>query len=316
MLEETKKRQWDEVQKLSRAYEEEREKTMKNENLIREAMQSVKDEKVAILKRLKDLETEKTAMVKTLRQLKSDYGECKANLEADMKEYRGLSEVPAEERDKDAVKAVFARIEEGRNILVEQRLQMKTLKDNIKANQDEQLEQRAELEAQKTILEGDENLRKAIQEEERAKLAEEIDGRRDELISQHLAEEKTRIETRAMKEMRTIEQKYRRKLTVAASRQNAVDDRAHNLEIQCIDLRGENGVLRREVIRLREKLREQDQAHAAERQRWEADKRQTVEQLLEAFKEDNARLATALKQAAADCVAIAREKAALEALLM
>ena len=220
---------------VSKAVQQQRAKTLENENHVRDIMQDVKEEKVALLKQLQNLDRERLDLTKAHKQTKTAYAESKAALEADVATYQTLLSTPdpdkAADHD-DQVALLFARIEENRNRLVQQRELQKALKDQIKANHDHALDLRAEMDAQKLLLKEDAGLRKAIQDEERSKPEKEIQGRREELIAGKVEEEKERIETRVHQEMRSIEKSYQRKLTVVHNHQVAVDTKASKLELR------------------------------------------------------------------------------------
>ncbi|GBG29566.1 Kinesin-like protein [Hondaea fermentalgiana] len=288
MLEETKKRQWDEVQKLSAAFEEERDKTLKNENVVRDIMQNVKDEKVALMKRLRELDTEKAGLSKALKQTKAEYNETKSALEKDMAEYQATMATPEAERDEARIQELFAAIEENRDRLIAQRTDIKDMKERLRCNQEEQLEQKAELEAQTRILEEDAELRKAIQDEEKAKLREEFSE------SAHV-----------MSEIANIEASYQRKLNAARTRDAEMRERIWEFEAQVVDLESDNSVLRAELSRLRAELDSVQSARKRDAERAKAREDALVKQLVQAFELDRGRLVLALEQVTKDCVHLA-----------
>jgi len=283
MLEETKKRQWDEVQKLSKAYEEERNKTLNNEKVVRSIMQNVKEEKVALMRRLNELEQEKAQLLKLMKQTKQDYSVTKNQLEKDMARYQEIMAKPESEQPEDQVNSLFLRIEKNRDQLVEQRALMKDLKDRIKFNQEEQIEQKAEMEAQKLMLDQDAELRKQIQDEEKAKLIEEFSD-----DPQH-----------ARMEVAKFEKSYKKKLERAQRAESETYNKALELELEILNYKSDADMLRAEIRRLQAQLQ-------AEREMASEKLKKTVEQLAEAFQRDQCKLLMALDQVTRDCAFLAK----------
>lgn len=285
MLEETKMRQWDEVQKLSKAYEEERSKTITNETAVREIMQNVKDEKVMLLKQLGALEAEKVVLVKNLKQTKINYNETKSALEKDMAEYQAIMALPEAERDVKQLEELLKSIESRRGKLIEERTELKDLKDRIRINQDAQLEQKAEIEAQKFILQSDAELRKAIQDEEKAKIREEYKE------SGHV-----------LTEIANVEQSFQRRLNTARNREASLREELWESETQIVDLQSDNAMLREEIKRLREALRAEQILRREDAQRAKRREQQVVQEMVKAFEKDRGKLVLALEQVTKDCV--------------
>jgi len=297
MLEDTKKRQWEEVQALSKAFEEERSKILKNETQVRSIMQNVKEEKLQVLRRQQELEREKVLLSKALRQTKSGYDQTKSKLEKCMTEYQTLETSGESEK----AQTVLAEIEAARDALLQDRASIQNIKEQLRENQTNLLEAKAEIEAQRTVLEGDSDLRKAIMEEERSKLELEIDDRRHELLK----EAANKIEGRAADQIQHIEQSFQRKLNVQIQMREKIAAKAHCLEMECMKLKLDNEMLREEVERLRGQCSKQEEAHEQDRKQWQATSQKTVKELIEAFKNDQARVLEALRVASEDCVKLA-----------
>merc|ERR1711988_1814807 len=84
ILEKAKKESWEEKEKLSKQFEEERKKILENENHIRDVMQTVKEENIELIKRLKALQHQKKILVKQYKNKKTDYENTKQKLEKNM----------------------------------------------------------------------------------------------------------------------------------------------------------------------------------------------------------------------------------------
>jgi hypothetical protein len=311
MLEESKKRQWDEVQKLSRAFEEEREKTLKNKDAVRAMMQTVKDEQVGFLKTLGELESQRGPLAKELKVSKQAYEESRAGLERDMATYTALLEGGASEGDA-AVREVFKRIELGRDAVLQGRSKVKGVKELIKDNEERAIELRAELEAHRAVIESDKEIRRQVQEEERAKLALEIDDRRAELVSQVVEREVAGIEIKAAEDLRAAEAAFKQRLRAHSESLALAERKALSFELQLLDAQLVSSALRQEVAFLQQRLQHQEQQHEQQRAAWARESKATVGKLLEAFGKDSDKLARALKMAATDCVALAQENHRLQ----
>merc|ERR1712100_833720 len=100
-LERAKKESWDEKQKLSQLFQQEREKNLKNENYVRDVMQTVKQENVDLIKRLRALQREKSRLTTDFKKKKSEYTINKRSFERDMLEYSKVMKEGAESGTSD-----------------------------------------------------------------------------------------------------------------------------------------------------------------------------------------------------------------------
>jgi kinesin family member 3A len=112
-LERAKKTSWEETQKLSKKFEEERQKNLKNENYVRNVMQTVKQENVDLIKRLKALQREKNELTSKFKTKKSAYNKMKKSLEVDMLNYSTIMKEGAEtgHTDEDQLANLLSQIE-------------------------------------------------------------------------------------------------------------------------------------------------------------------------------------------------------------
>ena len=207
-LERAKKESWEEKQKLSAAFAEEREKNLKNENYVRNVMQTVKQENVDLIKRLKALQREKNELTTTFKSKKLEYSGMKKSLEKDMLQYSTLMKEGAESgtTDEDALAHLLSEIEMKRQNLLNDREELKRIQRDLAENDERQTEERAEMAAQKTLIQQDKQLRSQIAEEERKKFMEEKQSYLDEVLTK----ERTRLQAQAQLEVEELKKSFRR----------------------------------------------------------------------------------------------------------
>ena len=76
---------WEEKERLSRQYAEERAKNLSNTNKIREGMQSMKEENMELLQRVRELQSQKVALTKLYKKQRAEYMMTRDLLEKDTK---------------------------------------------------------------------------------------------------------------------------------------------------------------------------------------------------------------------------------------
>ncbi|KAJ0401552.1 hypothetical protein ATCC90586_002860 [Pythium insidiosum] len=87
-LERAKHESWDEKQRLTERLEQERLQSLQNEKQILGFMQTVKQEKMDIVRRVKALQQHKLALSKQMRSRKQSYASNKARLQADVERFQ------------------------------------------------------------------------------------------------------------------------------------------------------------------------------------------------------------------------------------
>lgn len=248
-LERAKKETWEEKQKLSMAFQQEREKNLKNENYVRNVMQTVKQENVDLIKRalymslcsfffrggggcrslshfyffvlsflstrqtplfhplhfvcvsfyfspltsdttgLKALQREKNELTTKFKGKKTEYSVMKKSLEVDMLQYSQVMKEGAEagHTDEDALAHLLSQIELKRQNLLQDREELKRIQRDLAENDERQTEERAEMSAQKSVIQQDKQLRSQIAEEERKKFLEEKQSYMDQVLDKERA---------------------------------------------------------------------------------------------------------------------------------
>lgn len=169
-LERAKQQSWEEKERLTELYEQERQNSLANEKKILGFMQTVKQEKMDIMKRIKALQQRKLQLAKQMRQRKQSYAANKTKLQSDVDTFQSASAkgIPLVDKQK-----LMDGIETCKTLVIADRDDMARLKDELKACEDKLVEEEAEVAAKSALLEEDDKLRKAIQDDEREKMQRE-----------------------------------------------------------------------------------------------------------------------------------------------
>lgn len=258
VLERAKQQSWEDKQRLSQLYEEERKRNLENENKIRAVMQTIKEDNLELMKRMRALVTERTRLTKRYRALKDAHSERRNQLVEQSALYEVLYEEWGGETGthREELEAMVDRIEQ-LHIQVDADIEeLRVAKAAIKENERLQMEERAEAAAQRMLLEEDAELRKAIQEEERAKLEKANEA----LIQSRLEEERRKLREDAERDRSAALEKF------SASH---VSEREQELELSLIQIQSEKSLLLLELSQLKAE-------HAAEVNRLNAEHRKAT----------------------------------------
>ncbi|CAK4722226.1 hypothetical protein LEN26_019951 [Aphanomyces euteiches] len=197
-LERAKQQSWEEKERLARLYEEERQKSLANEKNILAFMQTVKEEKIDGIKRVKALHQDKARLAKAFRDRKDKYSSIKLKLQQDIQAYQEALKV----KDDGAIQPLLKSIETTKQMLISERDALASLKDQQKEIETKILEEEADIAAKSAVLQENEKLRQAIQEDERAKMQQE----KESFLEQALADERQRLHAQAEDERIKLEQ--------------------------------------------------------------------------------------------------------------
>lgn len=238
--ERAKQQSWDEKARLSRLYEEERTRNLENETKIRSVMQTIKEDNKELLKRMRALMTERTRLTKRFKTLKETHLSSRDRLAALMGEYQRLEADGGEQGPhKQELEELLQQISVQHKTVEEESAELKEVKEQIKTNEKEQVEARAEAAAQRMLLEEDAELRKAIAEEERSKLEKEAE---DKMLAE-IEKEKNKLREEAEKERQALLSRY--------SGAEMAGDKAQELELRLIQAEAERRLLKLELERQR-----------------------------------------------------------------
>ncbi|TYZ69009.1 hypothetical protein PybrP1_011249 [[Pythium] brassicae (nom. inval.)] len=173
-LERAKQQSWDEKQRLTELYEQERLNSLASEKKILGFMQTVKQEKMDIVKRVKALQQRKLRLAKDLRQRKQSYAAHKSRLQADVEAFQSSHTAAASALSAPATATEKQRLLDGieacKALVIADRDEMGRLKDALQLCDDKLVEEEAEIAAKSALLEEDDDLRRAIQDDEREKM--------------------------------------------------------------------------------------------------------------------------------------------------
>lgn len=165
-LERAKQQSWEEKQRLTEMYEQERQNALTNEKKILGFMQTVKQEKIDIVKKIKGLQQTKLQLSKQMRMRKQSYAQNKVKLQQGVEAFQQQqSTQSAQEKER-----LMDEIESVKSLVISDRDELTRLKDELKACEDRLVEEEAEMAAKSALLEEDDKLRKAIQDDEREKM--------------------------------------------------------------------------------------------------------------------------------------------------
>ncbi|KAG3081056.1 hypothetical protein PI124_g19479 [Phytophthora idaei] len=187
-LERAKQQSWEEKQRLTELYEQERQNSLANEKKILGFMQTVKQEKMDIVKKIKALQQKKVQLSKEMRVRKQSYVDNKSKLQLGVQAFQQLkTETPREKQH------LMEEIESRKSLLITDRDELSRLKEELKLCEEKLVEEEAEVAAKSALLEEDDKLRKAIQDDEREKMKQE----RAAYLQSALDEERQRFQLEA-----------------------------------------------------------------------------------------------------------------------
>ncbi|ETK93548.1 hypothetical protein F441_03421 [Phytophthora nicotianae CJ01A1] len=187
-LERAKQQSWEEKQRLTELYEHERQNSLANEKKILGFMQTVKQEKMDIMKKIKLLQQKKVQLSKEMRVRKQSYVDNKSKLQQGVQAFQQMkTETPREKQH------LMEEIESRKSLLITDRDELSRLKEELKLCEEKLVEEEAEVAAKSALLEEDDKLRKAIQDDEREKMKQE----RAAYLQSALDEERQRFQLEA-----------------------------------------------------------------------------------------------------------------------
>ena len=303
-LENAKQEQWNKVQMLSQAYEEERKKNLANSNKVISVMQNVKEQNVALLKQMKEVQVDRSKLSSAFKVSKNEYVKAKSVLEQNMKEYSDLSSQEATPDLKAKLKSMQLELKSQKTEFLIKREKVNALKTKLEDNQAEEMSLRAEIAAQKSVIEGDEKLRKAIQEEERQKMEVELETGNNVYLQEKLAAEKARLVKESEAEIKKLQQLYENRVGFGSTTVSQLQERVETLELECIQHSIDKQLLAAEIKENRKResqLQERFASYRAEAEALLLDFHLNAEL-------DRVHLFAALQKAAADAVALHKGK--------
>lgn len=307
-LEAEQRNSWEEKQRLSGMFEEERKKNMASEQRIRSVMTTMKEENMELLRRVRALQAEKVDLSRRYKKQKEQYLKTRKSLEADSAAFEEIV------REKGADAAELAPLLEAVNdkkaTLIKVREDMAATKQALAANEEKQTEERAAAAAQRVLLEEDAELRKAIQEDERAKMEAE----RAVFLEAALAEERERLVEQTKREKEALLERFR---------SAGLDEKAQGLELALLQANADREMLRLELDEQRrradEELARRTREHRRATRAAKLQELKVLREVCEGFETERAAMeakyretAACLRQAVKDIVHLTKRNAELE----
>ncbi|KAG7391931.1 putative ATP-dependent RNA helicase ddx49 [Phytophthora pseudosyringae] len=254
-LERAKQQSWEEKQRLTELYEQERQNSLANEKKILGFMQTVKQEKMDIMKKIKGLQQKKVQLSREMRVRKQSYTENKSKLQQGVQAFQqNKAETP---RDKQHL---MEEIESRKSLLITDRDELSRLKEELKLCEERLVEEEAEVAAKSALLEEDDKLRKAIQDDEREKMKQE----RAAYLQSALDEERQHFQ----QEAESDKQRLKLALEATADKENKL---AEEVEKQ-----------RSRALELQQQMHQMQLEHAE----WKHETKQKLSQMVKALKND------------------------------
>jgi len=207
------------------------------------------------MKKIKALQQKKVQLSREMRVRKQSFAENKSKLQQGVQAFQQMkAETP---RDKQQL---MEEIESRKSLLITDRDALARLKEELKLCEDRLVEEEAEVTAKSALLEEDEKLRKAIQDDEREKMKQE----RAVFLQSALDEERQRFQQEAESD------KQRLKLAL-----DATADKEKKLAEEVEKLRGKALELQQQMHRMQ-----------LEHDEWKLDTKHKLSQMVEALKSD------------------------------
>ncbi|XP_065827439.1 kinesin-2b-like [Oscarella lobularis] len=196
-LQMAKRQTWDEKEKLSSMYEDERRKNLASRGILDWVMDTLKKENKEVHEKLQKLAKEKDQLGTEYKEKRKFVDDIKDDLQNKINEY---SKFDKSESQKPEAKQLVAQIHVVKERLKKENEELKELKKKIRDVQDKIKAQKEDAEAHATFLQGNRELREMIERDEREKverenkafLADELDKMKLE-IEQEKAELKLRV---------------------------------------------------------------------------------------------------------------------------
>jgi|TARA_B110000208_G_C11712513_1_gene409822 hypothetical protein len=226
------------------------------------------------------LQREKNELTTTFKTKKVEYSSMKKSLEVDMLQYSTLMKEGAEsgQTDEDALAHLLSQIEIKRQNLLNDREELKRIQRDLKENDERQTEERAEMAAQKTLIQQDKQLRSQIAEEERKKFLKEKQSYLDDVLNK----ERTRLQAQAEAEVAELKKSFRRGTGISA--------REKELEMQAVQDGADREVMMLEIQALKKhhqsEKRGQDQLFNSWIMEHQSESKKMIQELMIAFEEE------------------------------
>ncbi|XP_065069863.1 kinesin-II 85 kDa subunit-like [Rhopilema esculentum] len=271
---------WEEKERLSEMYEEERRHHLSNKGILDWVLDSMKKESKEIQQRLATLQKEKDKLMIDYKEKRKVVDDLKDVLQNMITEYSKLTEIG--KAGDDEGKKKVAEIHSLKEQLKQESEQMKKLKQQLKDIQEKQKSEKEEAKSQTSGMKGNWDLLQKLETEQREKLEKENIAT--------LADEMDRIKIESEQEKADL------KMKVAHGSQYN-EDQALKIEMELIDLKAEKSVmaiklksLEAEKKQIKKDLEEVYKRHKEEQELQQLQHFQTFRNYREVFEEQRASL--------------------------
>ncbi|XP_046853337.1 kinesin-like protein klp-20 isoform X2 [Xenia sp. Carnegie-2017] len=221
-----KKQTWEEKERLSHRYEEERRMHLANKGILGWVFDSVKKESQEIQEKLSALRKEKDRLTIEYKERRRTVDEIKDNLQNKITEYSKLVEIGKNKEEESKSKIV--EIQGMKDRLKHENDNLKKIKNELKENQEKQRIEKDEARNQTSFLKGNTELRQRLQSENRERYEKDN--------AATLVEEADRIKMESEQEKADIQLKSAE--GTAYSTEEGVQ-----LEMEIVELKAERAVM-------------------------------------------------------------------------
>lgn len=221
-LERVKQESWEERQRLALLFEQERQANLRNDQNILGYMEIVKEEKLQLLHNIKKLQLEKAHFTKQVQLSKEQYVIHKNELQKEVTAFqvRRNETLFTTEEKQDRMR----EIEVKKQCVLSDREQLGKLREALVECERQIMQAEADLVTKGSLLNENEILRKAIQDDERVKMNAE----REEFLQRTTQEERMELRSKLMKERI----KFKVLLSAAKEREQKLIEEIENQKIE------------------------------------------------------------------------------------
>eukprot|EP00698_Gefionella_okellyi_P020452 TRINITY_DN6417_c0_g1_i1.p1 TRINITY_DN6417_c0_g1~~TRINITY_DN6417_c0_g1_i1.p1 ORF type:complete len:712 (+),score=193.81 TRINITY_DN6417_c0_g1_i1:32-2167(+) len=214
-LQMAKQQTWQEKERLSKLYEEERRRNLQERGLTQWVMESLRTESSATKDQLDKLQKDKEDMIREYRQHKDFVDSARKTLETEMTDYKRMQTEAGTDEPTPESRVKLQKIHQMKKQLKESSERLKKLKDLLRQNQEATKRLKDDMRTQQLLLDGNSEFRKAIQEDERNKLKAENEAM--------LAQERQRLREEMDKEREALLAEADRNSASAANSQDMMN---------------------------------------------------------------------------------------------
>ncbi|XP_062513671.1 kinesin-like protein KIF3B [Corticium candelabrum] len=237
-----KRQTWDEKEKLSAMFEDERRKNLASKGMLDWVMDTLKKENKEVHERLQALGDEKDKLAAQYKLKKKEVDDVKDDLQTKINDYSKYDKSEAQTAE---AKQLVTQIHKVKERLKKENEELKDLKQKIRDVQEKIRSQKEDAEAHATFLAGNRELREMIEKDER----EKVERENKMFLSEELDKMKLEIE----------QEKAELKLRMVQEGAEINSEQLAKAEMELIELRAEKSMMTLQIQTLeKEKQRYRD----------------------------------------------------------